>query len=50
LGKSKGGNNLETVFLDDGEQTSTATVATVYKDFVFMGNVMDDHFLVLKKE
>jgi arylesterase/paraoxonase len=48
--KNKGDYSIETVFLDDGNNLSAATVATVYKDYVFVGNVMDDHFLILKKE
>ena len=48
--KSKGDYNIETVFLDDGKNMSAATVATVYNDLVFVGNVMDDHFLILKNE
>ncbi|MGB5499052.1 MAG: SMP-30/gluconolactonase/LRE family protein [Maribacter sp.] len=48
--KSKGDYSTETVFLDDGGHMSAATVAAVYGDFIFVGNVMDDHFLILKKE
>ena len=48
--KSKGDYSIETVFLDNGKNMSAATVATVYKDYIFVGNVMDDHFLILKKE
>lgn len=48
--KSKGDYSIETIFLDDGKKMSAATVAVVYKEFIFTGNVMDDHFLILKKE
>ena len=48
--KGKGDYSIESVFLDDGNQMSAATVATVYNDFIFVGNVMDDHFLILKNE
>lgn len=48
--KGKGDYSIETVFLDGGENMSASTVATVYHDFIFVGNVMDDHFLILKKE
>lgn len=48
--KSKGDYVIETVFLDDGAHMSAATVATVYTDYIFVGNVMDDHFLILKQE
>ena len=48
--RNKGDYSIETVFLDDGRHLSASTVATVYKDHIFVGNVMDDHFLILKKE
>ena len=48
--KGKGDYSIESVFLDDGNQMSAATVATVYNDLIFVGNVMDDHFLILKNE
>ncbi len=48
--KNKGDYSIETIFMDDGKNMSAATVATVYKDFIFVGNVMDDHFLILRKE
>ena len=47
---SKGDYSIESVFLDDGNHMSAATVATVYNDLIFVGNVMDDHFLILKQE
>lgn len=48
--RDKGDYSKETVFLDDGEQMSASTVAVEYKDLIFVGNVMDSHFLILKKE
>ena len=48
--KGKGDYSLEIVFLDDGKNMSAATVATVYKDIIFVGNVLGDHFLILKKK
>jgi len=48
--RKKGDYSQEMVYLDDGHHMSAATVAAVYKDFIFMGNVMDDHFLILRKE
>ncbi len=48
--KGMGDYSIESVFLDDGNHMSAATVATVYNDLIFVGNVMDDHFLILKKE
>ncbi len=36
-----------TLYLDDGSNMAAATVAPIYQGKVFVGNVMDDHFLVL---
>lgn len=36
-----------TLYLDDGSHMAAATVAPIYQGKVFVGNVMDDHFLVL---
>ena len=48
--RNRGDYTIETVFLDDGRKMSASTVAAVYNDYIFVGNVMDDHFLVLKKD
>ncbi len=48
--RSKGDFSKETFFLDHGNNMSASTVAVVYGNYVFTGNPMDDHFLVLKKE
>jgi len=48
--RNEGDYSKEIVFLDDGAQMSASTVAVAYKDLIFMGNVMDNHFLILKKE
>jgi arylesterase/paraoxonase len=44
----KGDYTQETIFLDDGQLVSGMSAAPVFKNFVFTGNVMDDHVLVLK--
>lgn len=44
-----GDYTIETIFLDDGERMSASTVATMYKDLIFTGNAMDDHFLILRR-
>ncbi len=44
-----GDYQIEKVFVDDGSNTSSSTVAANYKDFIFIGNVLDDHFIVLRK-
>ncbi len=45
----KGNYTLESVYVDDGQSMSASTVAGIYGDFMLLGNVMDDHFLVVKK-
>ena len=39
---------LESVYTDTGENISGSTVAAVYGDKIYVGNVMDEHVLVLK--
>ncbi|MEZ5030894.1 MAG: hypothetical protein R2787_05820 [Saprospiraceae bacterium] len=46
--RGTGDYDLNTVFLDDGQLMSASTVAPPFGDLLFIGNVMDDHFLVLK--
>ncbi len=46
--KGKGDYNQEAIFLDDGQLISGGSSSPIFKNFVFTGNVMDDHFLVLK--
>lgn len=36
-----------TLYLDDGSNMAAATVAPYYQGKVFVGNVMDDHFIIL---
>jgi arylesterase/paraoxonase len=43
----KGDYTQETLYLDDGANMAAATVAPYYEGKVFVGNVMDDHFLIL---
>ena len=40
---------LETVYLENGEEMSGSTVAAPFGNLILMGNVMDDHFLILEK-
>lgn len=46
--RGKGDYKVETLFLDDGTKISASSVAAPYKNLVLVGNVMDDHFLILK--
>ncbi|RLD29636.1 MAG: hypothetical protein DRI75_02715 [Bacteroidetes bacterium] len=47
----RGKNNfdVETVYLDDGTVMSASTVAVPFGNLILTGNVMDDEFLILKK-
>ncbi len=35
--------------MEDGSKMSASTVAAPFGDLILTGNVMDDHFLILKK-
>jgi arylesterase/paraoxonase len=48
--RSVGDYSMEIIFVDDGKNMSASTVAAVYNDYIFVGNVMDDHFLILKEK
>jgi arylesterase/paraoxonase len=47
--KSKNDYSVETIYLEDGTKMSASTVAAPFGDYLFSGNVMDDAFLILKK-
>ena len=47
--RSKGDYDIETIYLSDGSDMSASTVASVYGKYLFVGNVMDPGFLVLKQ-
>ncbi len=40
--------DISTLWMDDGKIMSASAVAVMYRDKMFVGNVMDDHFVVLK--
>ncbi|WP_378177930.1 strictosidine synthase family protein [Aquimarina sp. SS2-1] len=40
--------HIETIYTNDGSTMSGSTVAAPFEDFIITGNVMDDHFLILK--
>ncbi|MFK7906004.1 MAG: SMP-30/gluconolactonase/LRE family protein [Chitinophagales bacterium] len=48
--KSKGDHTIESVFLDDGSNMSGSSVATTNGEYLFLGNVMDPHILIVKAE
>lgn len=43
------GYETTSVFVDDGKNVSATSTAAIYKDLIFTGNVMDNHFLILRK-
>lgn len=47
--RGQGDYDIETTFLDDGTAISGTSVAAVYKNLVLVGNVMDNHFLIINK-
>lgn len=48
--KISNGTLVESVYTNDGTLVSASTVATPYNDLLFIGTVMDDKLLVLKKK
>ncbi len=46
--KDKGHYELESVFVDDGQNISSSTVAVPHKEKVFVGTVMDDKVVILE--
>ncbi len=48
--RNEGDYSKEIIFVDDGTTMSGSSVAVEYQDYIFSGNVMDDHFLILKKD
>ena len=46
--KNRGDYSVEKIYIEDGTEMSASTVAATYKDLVFVGNVMDEKFLILK--
>ena len=47
---SKNNYTIEKVYINDGTEMSGATVAAPYKEMIVTGNVMDSHFLILKRK
>ena len=44
------GDKVESLYENDGELVSASSVAAPYKDLLFIGTVMDDNLVVLKKK
>ena len=47
--KQDGSHILESFFVDDGTNISASSTAAVFQNKVIVGNVMDDHFVILKR-
>ncbi|MFD2564988.1 strictosidine synthase family protein [Aquimarina rubra] len=48
--RGKNDYDIEQVYTNDGTIMSGSTVAAPFKDLIITGNVMDDHFLILKRK
>lgn len=47
--REKGDYDITSTYVNDGSDISASTVAATYKDIILVGNVLDEHFLILKK-
>lgn len=47
--RGKNDYTVEQIYVNDGSEMSGSSVATSFKNLVLTGNVMDDHFLILKR-
>ena len=47
--RGKGDYDIETIYMSDGSDMSASTVASIYGNKIFVGNVMDPGFLVLER-
>lgn len=47
--RSVGNYEVQSIYTNDGSAMSASSVAVVYGDYIYAGNVMDDHFLILKR-
>ncbi len=48
--RGKGDYTVEKIYVEDGKIMSGSSVAAPFEDLILVGNVMDDEFLILKKE
>jgi len=48
--RAKGDYDVEKVYSNDGSEMSGCSVAAPFDNKILVGNVMDDHFLVLERE
>jgi len=48
--RKEGDYSVETVYLEKGDEMSASTVAAVFDNLIFTGNLMEDHFLILERD
>ena len=48
--KGPGNFSITCEYVNDGSEMSASTVACPYGPYLFVGNVMDDHFIILKRK
>lgn len=48
--REEGHYAVEKIYVDEGKAMSGASVAAVWGDLIFAGNVMDSHFLILERD
>ena len=41
---------VESLWVDNGEKMSGSTVAVPYNNWLLVGNVMDDYFLIIEND
>lgn len=41
---------VEQIYMNDGEEISASKVAATFDNLIFIGNVMDDKFLILERD
>lgn len=47
--REPGDYSVEKVYIEDGQEMSGSTVAATFGNLIFMGNVMDEEFLILER-
>jgi len=48
--RKKGDYSIEKIYLEEGVEMSGSSVAAVFGNLIFVGNVMDEAFLILKQK
>jgi arylesterase/paraoxonase len=47
--RGKNDYQIEQMYMEDGTEMSASTVAATFGNLIFVGNVMDEHFLILEQ-